>query len=86
MEHCYFTGSPNCHRHHIFYGAYRKKSEEYGFVIPLAQHLHEFTPESVHGNPNKGLDLKLKQMAQRYFEEHYGTREEFIQVFGKNRL
>ena len=63
-----------------------KKSEEYGFVIPLAPHLHEFTPESVHGNPNKGLDLELKQMAQRYFEEHYGTREEFIQVFGKNRL
>lgn len=63
-----------------------KKSEEYGFVIPLAPHLHEFTPESVHGNPNSGLDLKLKQMAQRYFEEHYGTREEFIQVFGKNRL
>jgi hypothetical protein len=86
MEHCYFTGSPNCHRHHIFYGPYRKKSEEYGFVIPLATHLHEFTPESVHGNPNKGLDLELKQMAQRYFKEHYGTREEFIQVFGKNRL
>lgn len=63
-----------------------KKSEEYGFVIPIAPHLHEFTPESVHGNPNKGLDLKLKQMAQRYFEEHYGTREEFIQAFGKNRL
>lgn len=63
-----------------------KKSEEYGFVIPLAPHLHEFTPESVHGNPNSGLDLELKQMAQRYFEEHYGTREEFIQVFGKNRL
>ena len=86
MEHCYFTGSPNCHRHHIFYGPYRKKSEEYGFVIPLEPQLHEFTPESVHGNPNKGLDLKLKQMAQRYFEEHYGTREEFIQIFGKNRL
>lgn len=55
-------------------------------MIPLAPHLHEFTTESVHGNPNSGLDLELKQMAQRYFEEHYGTREEFIQVFGKNRL
>ena len=48
MEHCYFTGSPNCHRHHIFYGPYRKKSEEYGFVIPLAPHLHEFTPEGIY--------------------------------------
>lgn len=86
MEHCYFTGTPYCHRHHIFYGSYRNKSEEYGFVIPLASQLHEFEPESVHGNPNQGLDLQLKQMAQQYFEEHYGTREEFIRIFGKNRL
>lgn len=63
-----------------------QKSEEYGFVIPLASQLHEFEPESVHGNPNQGLDLQLKQMAQTYFEEHYGTREEFIRIFGKNRL
>ena len=60
MEHCYFTGTPYCHRHHIFYGPYRNKSEEYGFVIPLASQLHEFEPESVHGNPNQGLDLQLK--------------------------
>ena len=86
MEHCYFTGNTQVHIHHIYYGPYRKASEKYGFVIPLAYYLHEFTPESVHGNPNKGLDLKLKQMAQRYFEEHYGTREEFVEVFGKNRL
>lgn len=86
MEHCYFTGTPYCHRHHIFYGPYRSKSEEYGFVIPIACYLHENEAESVHGNPNQGLDLKLKQMAQQYFEEHYGTRDEFIRIFGKNRL
>lgn len=27
MEHCYFTGSPNCHRHHIFY-AFEEKTKE----------------------------------------------------------
>ena len=86
MEHCYFTGTTYCHRHHIFYGPYRSKSEEYGFVIPIACYLHENEADSVHGNPNQGLDLKLKQMAQQYFEEHYGTREEFIRIFGKNRL
>ena len=86
MTHCYFTGTPSCHRHHIFYGPYRKKSEQYGFVIPIACYLHENEADSVHGNPNQGLDLKLKQMAQQYFEEHYGTREEFIRIFGKNRL
>lgn len=86
MEHCYFTGDPRCHRHHIFYGEYRKKSEEYGYVIPLAHYLHEFENGSVHQNPNQGLDLKLKQMAQEHFESHYGTRADFIRIFGKNRL
>lgn len=41
-------------------------------MIPVAAHLHEFAPGSIHDNPNRGLDLKLKQMAQTYFEEHYG--------------
>lgn len=86
MEHCYFTGSPYCHRHHIFYGPYRKKSETYGFIIPLAAGLHEFKPGSVHENPNAGLDLHLKQMAQTYYEEHIGTREEFRGEFGRSWL
>lgn len=84
MEHCYFTGLPEPHRHHIFYGSRRKISEEYGFVIPLAPHLHEFGKCSVHEHPNSGLDLRLKRMAQEYFENHYGSREEFIEVFGKS--
>ena len=58
----------------------------YGFVIPIAYYLHENYPDSVHQNPNKGIDLELKQMAQKYFEEHYGTREEFREIFGKSRL
>ena len=70
-----------------FYSStYRKKSEQYGFIIPIAYYLHEHEKDSVHENPNHGLDLQLKQMAQRYWEEHYGTREEFIQTFGKNGL
>ena len=86
MDHCYFTASPNCHRHHIFPGSRRKVSEKYGFVIPVASQLHEFGPDSIHENPNRGLDLKLKQMAQTYFEEHNGTREEFRDIFGKSWL
>lgn len=80
MDHCYFTGTPYCHRHHIFYGPYRSMSEKYGFVIPIAYYLHENYPDSVHQNPNKGIDLELKQMAQKYFEEHYGTRENRAQT------
>ena len=45
MDHCYFTGTPYCHRHHIFYGPYRSMSEKYGFVIPIAYYLHENYPD-----------------------------------------
>lgn len=86
MEHCYFTGTPYCHRHHIFYGSRKQLSENYDFIIPIASYLHENFPGSVHDNPNHGLDLELKQMAQTYFEEHIGTREEFRSIFGKSWL
>ena len=86
MEHCYYTGLPEPHIHHIFYGSRRKLSEQYGFVIPLAMYLHVCGKDSVHENPNRGLDLQLKQKAQRYFEEHIGDRDEFRTVFGKSYL
>ena len=86
LAHCYFTGTPYCHIHHIFPGTRRKMSEKRGFVIPIAFNLHEFGADSVHENPNKGLDLKLKQMAQTYYENYYGTRDEFREEFGKSWL
>lgn len=86
MEHCIETGAPQCHRHHIFGASNRKKSEIYGFVIPVAYWLHEFQEGSIHNNPNEGLDLKWKRKAQEYYEEHYGTRKAFIELFGRNYL
>lgn len=84
MDHCFFTGTPYCERHHIFGSANRNLSEKYGFVIPLAPYLHNFSPNSVHGNPNHGLDLELKKLAQKYYEEHVGSREDFIKEFGQS--
>ena len=86
MKHCYYTGLPEPHIHHIFYVSRRKLSEQYGFVIPLAMDLHVCGKDSVHENPNRGLDLQLKQKAQRYFEDHIGDRDEFRAVFGKSYL
>ena len=86
MSHCIITGSPDVHLHHIFPGARRKQSERCGFVVPLVYYLHEFGKDSVHENPNTGLDLKLKQMAQEYWESHYGNRKAFIATFGKSYL
>lgn len=56
-------------------------------MIPLAPYLHEFQNGSVHDNPNHGLDLQLKQMAQKHFEEHIGSREDserYLESLGYN--
>lgn len=84
MDHCYYTGSAPVERHHIFGGSNRRNSEKYGFVIPLRPDLH---PNGVHaGNDARQMDINLKQMAQRHFETHYGSRKDFIRVFGKSWL
>ena len=86
MNHCIFTGSNVVERHHIFGGANRKKSEVYGFVVPLRPDLH---PNGVRYDRNNicGVtDLSLKQMAQAYYEEYCGTRAEFRRIFGRSWL
>lgn len=75
-------GYPTVHEHHIFYGHNRKKSEKYGMKVYLCPR-HHTGDMGVH-NGNKTLDLTLKMIAQRKFEEVY--KEEFIEIFGKNYL
>ena len=87
MRHCYVTGSTDIAIHHVFPGTGRRKlCEIYGFIVPLTPRLHNMSNESVHSNPNTGLDLKLKQECQKIFEDHYGSREDFILHFGKSYL
>ena len=86
LEHCYVTGSNHVAIHHVFYGPLRKKSEEYGFLVPLRPDIHNMSKHSLHDNPNKGLDLELKKKAQTYYEAHYGTRKEFRAEFGQSWL
>lgn len=84
MDHCFFTGTNRVERHHIFGGSNRARSEKYGFVIPLAPNLH---PNGVHAGPDsKLIDTRLKQMAQEYYETHYGSRQQFIKEFGRSYL
>jgi hypothetical protein len=79
-----FTGYAPVERHHIFGGSNKAKCEKYGFIAPLRPDLR---PNGVHaGKDAKKVDLKLKQMAQEYYEAHYGTREDFIREFGKSVL
>ena len=86
MEHCYFTGSPNCHRHHIFYGPYRKKSEEY---LEKSLSLIERTVGKGHSLYSASLNNLAIQYynngdfenALKYFEE---SAEICMQAFGKD--
>ena len=68
--------------HHVFQGVNRRRCERYGFLVALRPAEHEHA----HAAANEGIQLSWKQQCQRYFEEHYGTREEFIKEFGRNYL
>lgn len=52
--------------------------------MPLRPDLHPNGASA--GKDAKKVDEVLKEMAQRYYESNYGTREDFIQEFGKSVL
>lgn len=84
LEHCYICDRPRDHIHHIFYGtANRKQSDKYNLVIPLCYSCHNSSNNGIHFN--KALDLAIKKVAQKRFEEIY-SHSEFMAVFGRNYL
>lgn len=84
MDHCMYTGSNVVDRHHVFGGSRKTASEKRGFIAPLRPDLH---PNGVFaGKDAKKVDDELKTRCQRYYEEHYGTRQQFIDEFGKGYL
>lgn len=81
---CYITHDlHNLHKHHIYMGAFRKKSEQYGCYVYLRADWHNMSSYGVHFN--RELDLRLKKECQKKFEERYG-HEKFMEVFKKNYL
>ena len=89
-----YKGARKIEVHHIFGASNRKRSTEYGFVIPLVAEIHPngaMASDSecmrLTGMTLKELDLKLKQKCQEYYEKRLGkSREQFIQEFGRNYL
>lgn len=72
------------HCHHIFFGTgNRQVSEKNGLKVWLCGRHHNLSKEGVHFN--RELDIKLKQIAQKKFEETH-TREEFLKLVGRNYL
>lgn len=85
LEHCFICKSNVVAIHHVFGASNRKKSEKYGFIVPLHPRWHTDSNDAIHKG-NRELDLKFKRLAQTYFEEHYGDRTDFILEFGKSWL
>ena len=70
-------------RHHIFGGPNRTHSEKDGLWVWLCgNRCHRTGPRSAHMY-RQTADM-LHRMGQAVWEEHYGTREEFMARYGKN--
>ena len=85
LEHSFLSGKPTNVVHHIYGGTGRRKiSEREGFIVPLTPAEHNMSNEAVHFN--KELDLYLKRLCQKKYEDLGHTRHEFITLIGRNYL
>lgn len=83
LGYCIVCGKPHPHKHEVFFGNKRTQSIKYGMVLPLC-YLHHEGNDSPHRN--REIDLRYKEKAQAIWESTYGTREDFIRIFGKSYL
>lgn len=67
-------------KHELLAGKNRQNSMKYGFIIPLCLSCHQALQN------DKEFEDIWKVKAQKYFEENYGTREEFIKIFRRNYI
>jgi len=70
-------------RHHIFGGAYRDKSEQYGLTVDLCHNCHNEPPDGVHHNREK-MDTLRRYGQIKAMGANDWTVEDFIREFGKN--
>lgn len=83
---CYITHyTQGLHKHHIFGGALRDLSEEYGLWVWLREDYHLQDSEYPTPHNDEATSIRLKQEAQEAFEKKYG-HEKFMQLFGRNYI
>lgn len=86
--HCFLCGRNGngdpLEKHHCIYGtSNRKHSDDDGLVVWLCgNRCHRNGEYAVHNN--RKTSENLKQIAQLAWEANYGTREQFIQRYGKS--
>lgn len=71
--------------HHVFNGAYKTKSEEYGAVEYYCYNCHVLAADSIHNNAELRISLKKKHQ-ERIMKEYDMSVDDFIREFGRNYL
>ena len=83
---CFLTGSEQMlDKHHIYFGANRKVSEDNGFWVWLRHDRHIADSQYATPHNNRQVDLYLKRLCQARYEETH-TRDEFIRLIGRSYL
>lgn len=73
---CILCGKSKEELHEVFAGKNRLNSMRYNFVLPLCHKCH-----SINQNNSQFNEFWHKK-AQLYYEQHLGSRNEFISIFG----
>lgn len=73
------------HKHHIYFGANRKISEENGFYIYLRWDYHIADSNNKTPHNDRHTDLFYKRLCQREYEKTH-SRAEFIALIGRSYL
>ena len=83
---CYICGTTfNLHKHHVFGGANRKRSDREGCWCYLCAPHHNMSDKGVHFD--READLKLKRECQtKWMEKNDKTVEDFIEAYGKSYI
>ena len=86
-SYCYICGKnanfEPLDEHHVYAGANRKLSEQYGLKV----YLHHYTCHLGGVHKHGDMANKLKADVQTKAMQYYGwTKQDFIDIFGKNYL
>lgn len=74
----------NLHKHHIFYGSNRQRSEKDGCCVYLCAKHHNMSDHGIHFDHE--LDIQVKRLCQRIWETKFGDRQDFIKAYGRSWL
>lgn len=74
-----------CHKHHVFGGSNRKRSEKDGLFIYLTPEMHNMSDKGIHYNSDF-MDY-AHRVGQQAWQDYYNkSKDDFIKEYGKNYL